>query len=173
MLHKSSLFLDILSAYMTDVAQANVAINFIEKSEKDLMKRKPLDQITVSTLNEDLDRALRYIESQNHIIQAVGQLKISIMRKKLDLEKKLTSQEQAESAKLEFDPDIVAIKSKAEQTKVKKEAAKVASQDTRDELDSTKIELNAIEIFVVNSNNNRELAMSYYQAVKGVMPKHN
>ncbi|MGL4988774.1 MAG: hypothetical protein ACRCX2_09480 [Paraclostridium sp.] len=173
MIHKSSLFLDILTKYMTDVNQANSAISFIEKSEKDLMKRKHLHLIDVATMNEDLDIAIRYIESQNHIIQTVSQLKISILRKKNDLDKLLMSQEQAEKSRLEFDPSIVSITNKTEQNRAKKEAAKLASQNTRDDLDEVKIELNAIEIFVTNSTNNRELALSYYQAVKNIAPKHN
>ncbi|MGL6099875.1 MAG: hypothetical protein ACRC0G_09665 [Fusobacteriaceae bacterium] len=173
MLHKSSLFLEILKSYMIDENQSNAAMYFITKAETELIKRKPLDQITVSTLSEDIDRALRYVESQNHIIQTVSQLRISILKNKLELEKKLLATEQLENARMEFNPEIIAIKTKTEQQKAKKEAAKKASQETRDELDITKIEVNAIDIFVTNATNNRELAMSYYQAVKGITPKHN
>ncbi|MGL5314384.1 MAG: hypothetical protein ACRCX2_31630 [Paraclostridium sp.] len=172
MLHKSNLFLDLISKYFKDHNKVNAMIAYITKSETDLMNRKRIHEMTVGTMSEDLDKAIVIIETANHVVQSVGQIKVEILRKKLELERLLVTEEQTEKARLEFDPSIVGIGNKTEKDKKIREAAKAVSQKTKDEIDEIKIDLIAIEIFVSNSISNKELALSYYQALKNTAPKH-
>lgn len=172
MIHKSASFHDLLSKYFNDPVKVNGIMGYITNAEQMLIKRKRVHEMTSSTMNEDIDKAITIIENLNHVLQTVQQIKIEIKRRKLDLENLLSAQENNEKSRLEFDPSIINISSKIEKAQKIKEAAKAASKKTQEELDETKIDLDAIDTYVTNSENNRELALSYYQAMKNAAPKH-
>ena len=172
MIHKSACFHDLLAKYFDDSIKVNGVMAYITNAELQLIGRKKIHEMTASSMNEDIDKAITIIENLNHVLQTVQQIKIEIKKKKLALENLLTTQENNEKSRIEYDPSIINISNKTEKAQKIKEAAKSASKQTQEQLDEIRIDLDAIDTYVTNSENNRELALSYYQALKNAVPKH-
>lgn len=164
----SSIFKEVLETYELDRIKSGQILKAITDFEGLFNKKIALEKIIVANYNQSLNLSLDYIKNTNTIVSWVSQMKILIMRKKSNIKKKIDLATAKEMKRLETAEIIVSIASKTERDKQKKFFLEEALLEDQYELDNINIDLEAINAFVKEAENERDLAYAYYQAIKNM-----
>lgn len=164
----SSIFKEVLETYENDRNKSAQIIKNITDFEGLFNKKMPLEKITVANYNQTLNLSLDYIKNANTISSWVGQMRILIMRRKIAMKKKIDLATSREIKRLQSAEIIVSIASKTERDKQKKFFLEEALLEDQYELDNINIDLEAINTFVKEAENERDLSYAYYQAIKNM-----
>lgn len=165
---KSKLFKELLIEHSQDKSAADNIITHITAHENDIQKRVPLQEITTGNYNRCLNDSIDFIEKSNKISAWVCNLRLLILKKKMEKSRELDKATIYENKRLEQSDILLSITNKTEKEKQKKFLLDDKLLLLRAELDNLKFQLETLDQFCSQAESIKDLVYSYYQGIKNM-----